>query len=218
MTENEKHLHEILHVLDKEDLLSGVILIGSWSLLFYREIFLNYEPSIRTTDLDFYVPNAKNIRSNGNVISSLKNLNYDLVRDVLSNKSRFISPDGFELEFLTKLSRDNLHCIKIGNTGIYAESLPYLEIFSGNYIEVDFDGMKIKVASPASYILQKLLINGERKDKAEKDIASIKEVLIFVKASKKSSMELKDLYELLPKSWKRKIEKVLTKNNINLFD
>lgn len=218
MTENKKHLNEILHVLDKANLLSNVILIGSWSLLFYKEIFLNFEPLIRTTDLDFYVPNTKSIKTNGNIIISLKDLNYDLVRDVLTNKSRFISPDGFELEFLTKLTRDNLHCIKIGDTGIYAESLPYVDIFTGNYIEVIFDGIKVKVASPASYVLQKLLINTERKEKAEKDINSIKEVLVFIKASQKSVSELKELYESIPKSWKKKIGRVLVKNNIKLFE
>ena len=218
MTENKKHLNEILHVLDKANLLSNVILIGSWSLLFYKEIFLNFEPLIRTTDLDFYVPNTKSIKTNGNIIVSLKDLNYDLVRDVLTNKSRFISPDGFELEFLTKLTRDNFHCIKIGDTGIYAESLPYVDIFTGNYIEVIFDGIKVKVASPASYVLQKLLINTERKEKAEKDINSIKEVLVFIKASQKSVSELKELYESIPKSWKKKIGRVLVKNNIKLFE
>ena len=218
MTENKKHLNEILHVLDKANLLSNVILIGSWSLLFYKEIFLNFEPLIRTTDLDFYVPNTKSIKTNGNIIISLKDLNYDLVRDVLTNKSRFISPDGFELEFLTKLTRDNFHCIKIGDTGIYAESLPYVDIFTGNYIEVIFDGIKVKVASPASYVLQKLLINTERTEKAEKDINSIKEVLVFIKASQKSISELKELYESLPKSWKKRIERVLVTNNIKLFE
>ena len=217
MTENEKHLREILQVLSEANVLNDLILIGSWSLLFYREIFLNFEPSIRTTDLDFYVPNAKSIKTKGNIINTLKDLNYDLVCDILSNKSRFISPDGFELEFLTKLSRDNLRCIKIGNTRIYAESLPYVDIFSGNFIEVDFDGIKVKVATPASYILQKLLINEERKEKAEKDINSIKEVLVFVKASQKSINELKDLFESLPKSWKRKIGKILSNNNLELF-
>ena len=186
--------------------------------MFYKEIFLNFEPLIRTTDLDFYVPNTKSIKTNGNIIISLKDLNYDLVRDVLTNKSRFISPDGFELEFLTKLTRDNLHCIKIGDTGIYAESLPYVDIFTGNYIEVIFDGIKVKVASPASYVLQKLLINTERKEKAEKDINSIKEVLVFIKASQKSVSELKELYESIPKSWKKKIGRVLVKNNIKLFE
>ena len=110
-----------------------------------------------------------------------------------------------------------MRCIKLGNTGIYAESLAYTDIFSMNYIEVDYNDIKVKVASPASYVLQKLLINVERKQKAEKDIESIKEVLIFIKASKKAFAELIELFDSLPKSWQKKIQKVATSNSIELL-
>lgn len=218
MTENEQHLNQILKALNDTNILDNLILIGSWSLLFYRKTFLNFIPSIRTTDLDFYVPDVKKVKETNKVINSLKELNYDVVYDVLSSKTRFISPDGFELEFLTKQSRNNLHCIKVGNTGIFAEALPYVDIFTGNFIEVDFDGLMVKVASPTSFILQKLLINSERKEKAEKDMRSIKEVLTFVKASRKMTGELKELYDSLPKSWKKKINKALLDNEIVLFE
>ena len=217
MTDNEKHLNEILIVLSKANILKDIILIGSWSMLFYRELFINFKPTIRTVDIDFFVPDAKKIKDSGNIVNSLKELNYDLVQDVLTNKTRFISADGFELEFLTRLNRNNLRCIKLGNTGIYAESLAYTDIFSMNYIEVDYGGIKVKVASPASYILQKLLINVERKQKAEKDIESIKEVLTYIKASQKSFNELIDLYNSLPKSWQKKIQIVANSNSIDLL-
>ena len=218
MTESEKHLNEILKALDEANILKDIILIGSWSLVFYRGIFLNFKPTIRTVDVDFFVPDTKKIKESGSIVNSLKELNYDLVQDVLTNKTRFISPDGFELEFLTRLNRNNLRCIKLGNTGIYAESLAYTDIFSMNYIEVGYNDIIVKVASPASYVLQKLLINVERKQKAEKDIESIKEVLIFIKASQKSFAELTELFNSLPKSWKRKIQNVANSNSIELLE
>ena len=108
MTENEQHLKEILKILQNEGLLNDLVLIGSWSLLFYSEVFLNFKPSIRTTDVDFYVPDAEHIVCKGEIVQSLRAINYDLVHDILTNKSRFISPDGFELEFLTRLGRNRL--------------------------------------------------------------------------------------------------------------
>ena len=62
MTENEKHLNEILKALEDSNILKDIILIGSWSLMFYCEIFLNFKPTIRTVDVDFFVPDAKKIK------------------------------------------------------------------------------------------------------------------------------------------------------------
>ena len=211
MNENERHLKEILVALNKSGILSDLIIIGSWSLLFYKKIFTDFKPLIRTTDLDFYVPNAKAVKEKSGVIESLRSLNYDIVQDTLTNKSRFISYDGFELEFLTRLSRSGLSCIKIGNTGIFAEVLSYVDIFSGNFVEVDFDGLMVKVASPASFVLQKLLINSDRKDKQEKDIESVKYVLAFINLSNKSKQELFSLFETLPKKWQKKIQATIKK-------
>lgn len=217
MIENERKLKELLRALDKEDILSNVVLIGSWSLLFYEQIFTDFVPIIRTTDIDFYVPNSKAIKEKDNVINSLKEMNYDIIFDTLSHKSTFVSPDGFEVEFITKLNRSGLACVKLGDTGIYAESLSYVDIFSINYIEVTCDGIALKVASPASYVLQKLLINDRRKDKQEKDIISIKHVLQYINTSRQSIDELESLFNSLPKKWQRIILKTAKSNDIDLF-
>lgn len=217
MIENEKKLKDVLAVLNDEGILCNVILIGSWCLLFYKKIFSEFDPLIRTTDIDFYVPDAKRIKDKNGLVKSLKNINYDMIHDSLTNKTSFISPDGFELEFLTRLNRDNLACVKLGNTDIFAESLSYVEIFSGNYIEINYDDLNVKLASPASYVLQKLLISANRKEKREKDIESIKHVLNYVKVSKKYNNELIDLYNSLPKKWKARIKNNAMANGIS-FD
>lgn len=217
MKENETQLNEILKVLDNEGILKNVILIGSWCLLFYKYIFDGFRPIIRTTDVDFYVPNIHAIKEKTNLINSMKEINYDLISDTLTQRSTFISPDGFELEFLARLNRNRLSCIKLGDTGIYAESLPYIEIFSSNYITINFNNMSLNIASPSSYIVQKLLIINSRKEKKEKDIVSIKEVMTFIKASNKYKSELASLINSLPKKWKRLIKKNALENDIWLL-
>lgn len=216
MIDNEKQLAAILKALDDEGVLKNVVLIGSWCLLFYKEIFESFDPLVRTFDIDFYVPNAKVVKEKTNLIKSLKAINYDLKSDYLTNKSTFISPDGFELEFLTKLNRDHFNCVAMGDTGVFMESLSYVEIFSSNYIEVSYQGINLKVASPASYVLQKLIINERREEKQEKDIESIKHVLGYICSSKKSLEELQELYCSLPKKWKKKIINVCNKNAISV--
>lgn len=152
MIENEEKLIELLNTLDKEEILNDLILIGSWAMVIYRELFKNYRPTIMTVDVDFYVPNPKNIREKNNVINSFKKINYDITYDMSSNKSKFISPDGFTVEFLTKLNRDHLSTIELGKTKIYAESIPYVDIFNNNYLEVNYKGVKVKVIHPAIYV------------------------------------------------------------------
>lgn len=217
MNENEKQLNEILHILDDEGVLPNLVLIGSWSLLFYKHLFDNFIPSVRTTDVDFYVPDVKRIKAKSGLINSFKELNYDIINDTLTHKSTFISPDGFELEFLTKLTRQQLSCVKLGNTDIYAESIPFLDFFQFGYVEIKYDNLNVKVASPSSYVLQKLLINSKRKEKREKDIDSIKMVLSYIMASKKYSNDLRNELNALPNKWKKTIIKVAEENNIKLL-
>lgn len=217
MTDQEKQLFEILNVFDKEGFLKHTILIGSWCLVFYKQIFETFKPNIKTSDIDFYIPNAKAVKEKNNVIESFEEIHYTVVHDSMTNKTRFISPLGFELEFLTNLTRSNLPCVRLGDTNIYAESLSYVDIFAGNYIEVKYNNLNVKVASPASYVLQKLLINDlRREDKRAKDIESVKDVLVYVNASRKYRDELKNLYSSLPKKWQRKISEVASKNNVSL--
>jgi len=216
MNEYECHLLKIFDVFNKENILNNIIVIGSWSLFFYSKVFDNFKPLIRTTDVDFYIPNAKSIKGVKTLTSSLKNIDFDLFKDTMTEKTRYICHDGFEIEFLTKLNRENLSCVKIGDSGIVAESLHYLDIFTYNYIEVNYEGFNVKVATPSSYILQKMIINSEREHKSEKDIQSIKYVLDYIKTSPKSFNELKTLYSSLPKSWQKKIIKIAKEKNICL--
>lgn len=217
MIENEKNLKLILETLDNEGILKNVILVGSWSLLFYEKIFNSFEPELKTRDVDFYVPDIKKIKEKNNVIESFRLINFDISQDCLTNRSYFYSPDGFEVEFITKLTRDNLPSVKLGNTQIYAESISYVDIFNGNYIEMDYYGTKVNVVSPVTFVLQKLLINSARQDKSDKDISAVKNVLGHVKTSRKFSDELLEQYGSLPRKWRDKINQSAKENGIDLL-
>ncbi len=122
----ENELVEIISAFHKNGILDKLIVIGSWATYFYKYIFENFQPTIRTTDLDFYLPEIKSMTAKEKVGTALQPLNYDHVIDTLTNKSRFISPQGFEIEFLTKLRRDNHSVIRIDGLGVYVETLSNL--------------------------------------------------------------------------------------------
>lgn len=213
MQKINKELFNILKAFDDNEFLSDIILIGSWCLIFYEHLFEGFKPTIRTTDIDFYVPHTKNADPKEST-KSLKSLNYDHIRDTLTSKSKFISPDGFEIEFITKLNRDNLSCVRLGKSGIFAEALSHVELYASNYIQCDYFGIKVNVASPAAFIIQKALINNKRGVKAEKDKEAIKYVASFVFLSHRDLEEFQSILNSLPKKWKKSIVSFFEDNGL----
>lgn len=134
----------------------------------------------------------------------------------MTSKSRFVSPDGFEIEFLAKLNKEGLSFVRLGSSGVFAESLSYVDIFGSNYIELIRDGIKIKVVSPSAFAIQKILINERRGAKAEKDAQAIDYVLLFVGASYKSRDEFYELFDKLPRKWKKAVEEYAKRRGIQL--
>lgn len=217
MKKNQDKMFAIIKTLNRTGLLNNLILIGLWAMFLYQEIFPNFTPSIRTIDLDFYVPHARKTTECSSTIKAMKDIHYEMVNDTLTNRTTFISPDGFELEFLTNLNRKQLDCVKIGNTEIYAESLPYLDIFIGNFIEIKYKGIIIKVASPASFVLQKLLINEKRNEnKKQKDLEAVRSVLAHMQNNQTHIKELKRLFNQLSKKQRNRILKTANDNSIVL--
>jgi hypothetical protein len=168
-------------------------------------IYPNFSVNIRTIDIDFYVPIPANFKQKYSLVLSLKKINYDLRQDTLTQKDVFISPDQFELEFLTGLNRNELNVVTLGNTQIHAESLRYLDLFNRHYIDFKFEGMNVKVASPAAYVIQKLLIIHQRKTKIEKDVEAINATLQYIKQHPLLSQEIKSLFNQLSLKTKKLI-------------
>ena len=64
MNENyEDELLNIIKAFGENGILDNIIIIGSWATYFYVKIFEGFIPSIRTLDVDCYVPMNKNIKS-----------------------------------------------------------------------------------------------------------------------------------------------------------
>ena len=63
---------------------------------------------------------------------------------------------------------------------------------------------------------QKILINNRRGTKAEKDAQAIDYVLVFLSASYKSRQEFHQLFDRLPRKWKKTIEDYAKRRNVAL--
>ena len=214
MIKYEKEMNNILSALNESGMLSQCIISGSWAMYFYQQIFEGFVPPIATTDFDLFLPKASKIKNN-NISKLLIDLDYIREDDYMTGKTRYYSKDGFEIEFLTLPDRTMNKVIIIPSIGIGAEALPKMAIAQWNYVTVDYNSLKVNIPSPASYCLQKLLINKERSVlKQEKDIDSIKYVLTFVNASQKYSQEFVESFESAPKKWKKAIKEIIDKYNL----
>ena len=211
----EDKMFSIINALYKSKLLEKCIISGSWAMYFYKEIFEDFIPPIATTDFDIFLPKISSIKD-GDINSLLIDMEYLRDDDYLSGKTKYFSKDGFEIEFLTLPDKTMEKVIRIKTIGIGAEALPKMKIITWNYITIKYDKYAINVPSPASYCLQKLLINKDRKEeKKKKDIDAVKYVLGYISVSKKYREEFIDSYNKSPKKWKKIIKETMLANDLN---
>ena len=217
MPEYENEMRAVIKALNEANALQHCVVTGSWAMYFYRFIFEDFHPRVETTDLDMYLPNPKSATAE-NLLTRLRDISYIRSDDTLTGKTTFLSSNGFEIEFLTVPDRTMSPVLRVPGMSIGAEALPKMAPIGWNYVELEWEGMKIKVASPASFVVQKLLINGERKPewKKEKDLDAVRYVLIYVNASQKYREELKNSILSAPRKWKKAILDTAMKNKIDL--
>ncbi|MBU0997617.1 MAG: nucleotidyltransferase domain-containing protein [Firmicutes bacterium] len=214
----EEELRGIIKAFGENGILENIIIIGSWATYFYVKIFDGFIPSIRTLDVDCYVPMNKNITVKKSVKEALKPLNYEQIFDTSTEKNKFISPDGFEIEFLTKLRRNQSAVVRIDSMGVNAETLGNLDIFDNGFIEVDFEGFSVKVASPSVYVMQKILISKKRSDeKFRKDLESLLLVYEEIKKNELHMSQYMTLVNSLGKGTKKTYNDYINNNNLAMY-
>lgn len=215
MVRFENKMLDIIKALDKCGLLKNCIISGSWAMFFYKEIFEEFIPPIATTDFDIFFPRVSTIKK-GNINKLLIDLDYLRDDDYITGKTKYYSKDGFEIEFLTVPDRTLSNVIKIHSIGIGAEALPKMKIVDWNFITVNYNGYDVNVPSPASYCLQKLLINNERAEaKKVKDIDAVRYILGYINASNRYRNEFIESLNNAPRKWKKAIKETIEKYELD---
>ena len=168
-------LEAFLRVLDGAGCLEHVVLIGSWAEYMYAhtDILPGFSPNIRTRDVDFLVRNLRRPQPAASVAAEARKRGYHVDSDRLTGVTKIFSPGGLEIEFLIAKMGAGLESALSTNVGVTAQSLRYLGILSRSTITVEYHGMGVSVPSPEAYAVQKMVVNGERDKKAEKDVAAI---------------------------------------------
>lgn len=204
MSIQQKEFIKFIKLLDDNDCLEHVILIGSWAEFLYRELGVldGFETNIKTLDIDFLLKNMRRPMPERNIIPLVKEAGYLVERDVLNGTTKIYDKNGLEIEFLINKIGAGLESTLKTNLGVTAQSLRHLNILSANTINVSYIGMNITIPEPEAYAVHKMVINLERGRKQEKDCQAILNIWPY--------LDKKKAIDIITKLTKKEQKTVLT--------
>ena len=201
---------EILRRFQKAGLLVDVILIGSWTMVFYKAYFKGFERLKRyalvTRDLDLLVDHPNRVKGNVDIPHLLEDLGF-LVSFVGSKGYiHLIHPD-LIVEFLTpERGRGVSGPVPLKKWGMNATALRFLDFLIKDKITVSFEGINIVLPHPARFAVHKLVVAQRRtnKDKARKDDMAAVDILNdLIDAGQED--KIRSVYKELSTPWQKKI-------------
>lgn len=219
MNNIRKVFWEAIKVLNENKVLEHVVLIGSWAEYIYEKsgLLKEFEANLKTRDIDFLIRNINKPRKRINIVEILEREGFETSIDYISGIFKFLKGKDLEIEFLVReIGKGQSESYKVPSFGIKAEGLRNTGMLIENSVIIEVKNIRLIVPTPQAYLLQKIVINYQRKNKAEKDYLGIENLLENIKTSDFESRKLKDLYERLSKKQKKIIDKFLYDNLLEL--
>jgi hypothetical protein len=218
MNDIKKIFWNTITILEKNKVLEYIVLIGSWAEYIYEEsnYLKDFEANLKTRGIDFLIKNINNPKEEINIVEILEKEGYETSIDYISGVYKFYKGKDLEIEFLVReLGRGQSEPYKVPSFGIKAEGLRYVALLIENTITINIKNISINVPTPQAYLLQKIIINEKRKDKAKKDYLGIENLMENIRKSGIEYNKLINLYSTLSKKQKNKVNNFLEEN---LFD
>ncbi len=165
---------QILRRFNKVGILKHIILIGSWSIYFYKYYFKSksYSTSIRTKDIDFLIPIPFRFNKKLDVFKLVEDFGFLQVFKGAQGYIKLEHPD-LTIEFLVpEKGRGFNKPYPIPQLGVNAQALRYLNFLVENTIVINFSDLDIRLPHSAAYVLHKFIIFKRRQkiDKHNRDI------------------------------------------------
>lgn len=206
----------VVHILkafsDNKLFTEGVELIGSWCFKLYQKHLGAGNFPLATLDIDFLIPVPYHGKENPDFIRQLQALGFK--RDFKSDGSLYLWNAELKIEFIApERGRGADNAINIKKLGLRAIPLRFVNLLLANPITLTDQGLKIRVPSPASFCLHKILIAARRRqaDKRLKDLQQAVYTAAIVPGP-----ELSGLFKSLPKPWQQTINQALIKAKAQL--
>lgn len=204
-TQNDIFL-QTLKTLEQENALKELILVGSWCLPVYSNIYAenNKIPTLRTSDLDLLVCNPKNIYNSTDLSKLLLNIGFIHSFDTDPPLVKY-KHAALDIEFLAARMRGNEKIIKIPQLSITAQVLNYMEIAVKYAMETEYIGIKLKIPELPAYTLHKAIVQTLRKNEAkkEKDAATVIGLGNLIAELPELQIRTLQIFNEFPKSWRK---------------
>lgn len=203
---------KVLRRLDQENVLDHVVLIGSWCLLAYEDLFRNvrYRPGIRTRDIDLLVPIPHRFDHKVDIEALLKDLDFVISYKGKEGYIQFVHQD-LMLEFIVpERGRGTGKPYPIPALGVNAQPLRFMDFLTQNTVRVRFADLKVMVPHPANFGLLKLIVAARRTKsvKRENDLRQGVEVLrALIEAGQKK--DIQEVFRSMPLQKRKTILQVL---------
>ncbi len=199
---------KVLRRFNKAGILRYFILIGSWSIYFYKSYFRSksYSTYIRTRDIDFLLPIPFKLKKNLDVFKLVEDLGFLEEYRGSQGFIRLKHPD-LIIEFLVpEKGRGSDRPYSIPQLGINAQPLRYLNFITENTIVITSHGLNIRLPHPAAYALHKFIIFKRRIkiDKHDRDIEGALRVFQELIRSNKHK-EIKQIFNKMHRKWQQTI-------------
>ncbi len=203
---------EVLNRFQKAGILRSIVLIGSWSVYFYKYYFKSksYSSFIRTRDIDFLVQVPIKLNKKIDLFKLLEDLGFIEEFSRPKGYIKLTHPD-LTVEFLVpEKGKESDKPYPLPQLGINAQALRYLDILSENTISIDVDGIQIILPHPAAYALHKFIIFKRRgnQDKRDRDLEGA--IRVFHELIKNDGLTaIKQVFNSLHKKWQATVLKNL---------
>jgi len=199
---------EVLNRLERAGVLKHIILIGSWSIYFYKYYFKSkeYLTYIRTKDIDFVIPTPFKFYKKINLLDLIEDLGF--LEEYKGSKGyiKLEHPD-LTIEFLVpERGRGHNKPYFIPQLNINAQPLRFLDFLVDNSISIKVNNLHIRLPHPAAYAFQKFIIFKRRrtKDKHDRDIEGALRVFRELIRSKHHST-IKRIFNKMHKRWQQRV-------------
>lgn len=222
MKDNYKLFHDILSSFYFSGVLENVILIGSWVLPVYKRYFNDSPeiPILRTSDVDFLIPNPPKIGKQVDIPKLLEEYNFQEQFSLLGNHTKFVHPD-LEIEFLIpELGRRSDKSLLISEYKVTAQPLRYLYFIQNHTLKLNYSFVNLFVPEPTVFVLLKFLISMKRKDqtKINKDIATAVELSEFLVNLPDQVKKFERYFQEMPRKWRKKLLNITENKCPDLFE
>jgi hypothetical protein len=210
----------VLRDLQKAGILRHFILVGSWCQEFYR--YLYHEPveipATRTMDADLLIPKRLPASVHGNIVEIMEKNDFAVDIDYPSGLIKFVHQQ-LNVEFLTDPgAKPDEAVYRFQQFGVTAQELRYMSIPLSYKQTITYKDILLNIPEPEAFTLHKLIVCTLRKkpEKAIKDAATAKGMLLFFEGKKQHVMRIREIYHTFPKGWKKLVDKGLGKTGLQL--